>query len=71
MKWGVPSYRGGRYYIIALKNHVNLGFPYKGLTAEQLALFEGGGKTMKHIEVGSLAGVDEERIVKLLKLAKK
>lgn len=26
MKWGVPSYENGKYYFVALKNHVNLGF---------------------------------------------
>ena len=68
MKWGVPAYGNGSYYIVALKDHVNLGFSLKGLTKEDQALFDGGGKTMKHIEIGSVKDIDNERIVKLLKL---
>ena len=68
MKWGVPAFADGNYYIVALKDHVNLGFALKGLTKEDEKLFDGGGKTMKHIEVASVAGIDEKRIVNLLKL---
>lgn len=71
MKWGVPSYEAGKYYIVALKTHVNLGFSLKGLSKEEIALFEGGGKTMKHIEIKSLKEIDEKKIVKLLKVVKK
>ena len=34
MKWGVPAYADGRYYFVALKNHVNLGFSIKGLSKD-------------------------------------
>ncbi len=68
MKWGVPAYEDGRYYIVALKNHVNLGFSLKGLTKEDYNLFDGGGKTMKHIEISSAKKIDKKRIVHLLKL---
>jgi uncharacterized protein YdhG (YjbR/CyaY superfamily) len=69
MKWGVPAFAEGLYYIVALKNHVNLGFSSKGLSKEELALFDGGGKTTKHLAIRSLE-MDRERIVKLLKLVK-
>jgi hypothetical protein len=68
MKWGVPAFADGNYYIVALKDHVNLGFTLKGLTKEDMALFDGGGKTMKHIEIAELSDMDENRIIKLLKL---
>lgn len=68
MKWGVPAFAEGNYYIVALKNHVNLGFTLKGLTKEDEKRFDGGGKTMKHIEVVSVDGIDEKRIISLLKL---
>lgn len=68
MKWGVPAYGGGKYYFVALKDHVNLGFQSKGLSKEEIALFEGSGKTTKHIEISSLKEIDEKRIVKLMKL---
>ena len=71
MKWGVPAFADGNYYIVALKDHVNLGFTLKGLTKEDEKLFDGGGKTMKHIEVASVAGIDEKRIIGLLKLVEK
>jgi hypothetical protein len=68
MKWGVPAYGNGKYYIVALKDHVNLGFSSKGLTKEDIALFDGGGNTTKHIEIASLKDIDKKRIVSLLKL---
>ena len=69
MKWGVPTYSGGRFYIGAMKNQVNLGFSINGLTKKQVGLFEGSGKTMRHIKVRTLHDIDEKKIVKLLKLA--
>ena len=71
MKWGVPTFADGKFYIVALKDHVNLGFSIKGLTKEDTALFDGGGKTMKHIEVDKIESIDEKRIIELLKLVDK
>lgn len=71
MKWGVPAYATDKFYIVALKDHVNLGFSLKGLTKEEIAMFDGGGKTMKHIKVHSQKDLDEKRIIKLLKLVMK
>ena len=68
MKWGVPAFADGKFYIVALKDHVNMGFSIKGLTKEELSLFDGGGKTTKHIDINSLQGLNQKRIVKLLKL---
>ena len=69
MRLGVPWYEG-KYYIVALKDHVNLGFSLKGLSDTEVCFFEGGGKTMKHIKVRSLSEIDEKRIVGLLKVVK-
>ncbi|MCK5628814.1 DUF1801 domain-containing protein [Candidatus Bathyarchaeota archaeon] len=66
-KMGVPWYEG-KFYVVALKDHVNLGFSLKGLSEEEKAFFEGKGKTMRHVKFYSLGDVDEERVVKLLKL---
>ncbi len=68
MKWGVPAFDDGKYYYVALKDHVNLGFSIKDLTKEQLKLFDGGGKTTKNIQIKNLNEIDEKRIIKLLKL---
>jgi len=76
MKVGVPCYgvtnedSCGKFYIASLKDHVNLGFLLKGLSKKEQELFEGSGKTMKHIKVYSLKELDEEKIVKLIKLVK-
>jgi hypothetical protein len=70
IKWGVPSYGNGKYYFVALKNHVNLGFSLKDLSPEEMALFEGSGKTMRHIKIDSLKTIDEKKIVGLLRLIK-
>lgn len=67
---GVPFY-DKRYYIVALKNHVNMGFAITGLSKEELALFEGKGKTMRHVKFFSLDDIDEKKIVKLMKISKK
>ena len=68
MKWGVPAFADGMFYIVALKDHVNLGFSSKGLSSEEIALFDGGGKTMRHVQVVELRDIDKKRITKLLKL---
>jgi hypothetical protein len=70
LKMGVPWYEG-KYYIVALKDHVNLGFSLKGLSKEEKELFEGSGETMRHIKVYSLKDIDEKKIVKLLRIVDK
>ncbi len=67
MKWGVPSYSDGKYYFVALKTHVNLGFSIKGLSKDKIDLFQGSGKTMRIIEIKSEKNIDEKQIIKLLK----
>ena len=69
MKMGVPWYEG-KYYIVALKDHVNIGFSLKGLSKKEQDLFEGSRKTMKHIKIYSLKEIYDEKIIKLLKLVK-
>lgn len=68
MKWGVPTYGEGKYYIVALDDHVNLGFSMKGLSKEEQQRFEGSGKTMKTIKISSIKELNENPIVELLKL---
>ena len=50
MKYGVP-YFGNKFYIVALKTHVNLGFSIEGLTKEEIGLFDGSGKTTRHVKI--------------------
>jgi hypothetical protein len=67
MKWGVPTYAGGAYYIVALKDHVNLGFSIVGLSADEVSQFVGTG-TMKHVEIRTVGEIDEAHITRLLQL---
>jgi uncharacterized protein YdhG (YjbR/CyaY superfamily) len=67
IKMGVPWYEG-KFYIVALKDHVNLGFSVQGLSEQDLALFEGKGKLMRHIKFYSIGEIDPDRVEKLLKL---
>ena len=71
MKWGVPSYGDGKYYFVALKNHVNIGFSIKGLSKEEIALFSGNGKTMRVIEISSEKDLNEKQLVRLLNIVNK
>ena len=66
-KMGVPWYEG-KFYVVALRDHVNLGFSVKGLSEQEQALFEGKGKVMRHVKFYSLADVDEAKVAKLLRL---
>lgn len=68
-KNGVPWYEC-KYYIVGFKDHVNIGFSVEGLTAEEMSLFEGKGKYMRHIKLFSPDEIDESRIVRLLKVVK-
>jgi hypothetical protein len=76
MRIGVPCYGHtkedlcGKYYIAALKDHVNLGFSLKGLSKDEIAFFEGSGKTMKHVKFYSVKEIDEKKVAKLLRLVK-
>lgn len=65
---GRSSFADGKFYIVALKDHVNMGFSSEGLSKKEIALFDGGGKTTKHIQIAGLEDIDRERIIKLLKL---
>jgi hypothetical protein len=69
MKWGVPTYDKGKYYIVALKDHVNFGISLKGLSKEEQKLLKGSGRTMKHVEFRSVEEIEEKKVAELLKLA--
>ena len=68
-KNGVPWYEC-KYYIVGLKDHVNIGFSVEGLSEKEMSVFEGKGKYMRHIKIRSLEEIDEQNIIGLLKLVK-
>lgn len=71
MKWGAIVFDNGKFYIGAVKYGVNLGFAIKGLTDKEANLFEGNGKTMRHIKIVSLDKIDKKKLVKLILLVNK
>lgn len=70
MKMGVPWYKD-KYYLVGLKDHVNIGFSINGLSKKEMDLFEGAGKLMRHIKIFSVEDIDEKKLVKLLKISNK
>lgn len=65
-KNGVPWY--GKFYIAGLKNSVNIGFSISDLQKDDLKLFQGNGKFMRHIKLHSMDEIDQTQLVKLFKL---
>jgi hypothetical protein len=71
MKWGAIVYGSGKFYIGAVKYGVNLGFAIKGLSKEEIGFFEGTGKTMRHVKILSVDEIDENRLIRLIKMVEK
>jgi hypothetical protein len=66
MTWGVVVFGDDKFYIASMKNRVHVGFAITGLSQEEIQLFEGSGKTMRHIKIYSLDDVDEKALVSLI-----
>ena len=71
MRWGVITYSDGKYYIAAMKNRVHVGFAINGLSKDEISLFEGSGKTMRHIKIPALEDIDEKMLVNLINMVDK
>ena len=71
MAWGAVTYAGGKFYLAAMKNRVHIGFAITGLNKEEVSKFEGSGKTMRHIKISTVEGIDEPDLVRLIKLVDK
>lgn len=67
---GVPFYEN-KFYLVALKDSVNLGFAVQDLTEKQAENFKGKGKYMRHLKFHTLKDIDKDHIVKLLKMVYK
>ena len=63
---GVPYY-DKKFYIVALKDHVNFGFSIKKFSAAEIATFKGSGKTVKILEIYSTDDIDQKLIVGIIK----
>ena len=66
--WGVAVFAGGKFYIAVIKNRVHIGFAINGLNNEEIDMFEGSGKTMRHIKIHSLNDINKDKLVKLIKM---
>lgn len=71
MAWGVITFAAGKFYIAAMKNRVHVGFSVNGLSEDEIGLFEGSGKTMRHIKISTLEDVDRETLVNLIEMVDK
>lgn len=67
MKYGVPYY-DNKFYIVGLKDSVNLGFSIKNLTDDEISFFQGTGKTTRHLKFQTSDEINEEKVIRLLKL---
>lgn len=66
IKMGVPWYEG-KFYLVALKDHVNMGFAFNKMLEKYQKELEGKGKFMRHIKFFSEKDIDEKELVKLIK----
>jgi uncharacterized protein YdhG (YjbR/CyaY superfamily) len=71
MTWGVITFAAGKFYIAAMKTRVHVGFAVSGLSEDEISMFEGNGKTMKHIKIPTLESIDENRLAKMIKMVDK
>ena len=69
--WGVVVFGKDKFYIGSIKDRVHVGFAITGLTKEEIKLFEGSGKTMRHIKIHSIDDIDEKKLVELIKMVDK
>jgi uncharacterized protein YdhG (YjbR/CyaY superfamily) len=68
MRWGVITFMMGKFYLAAMKNRVHVGFAITGLDKDEIDLFEGTGKTMRHIKIPKLENIDQEKLVNLIEM---
>lgn len=71
MRWGGITYAARKFCVVAIKNRVHVGFAITGLSKDEMRLFEGTGKAMRHIKIPTIEDVDEEKLVKLIEIVNK
>ena len=69
--WGVIVLGDDKFYIASIKNRVHIGFAITGLSDDEIRLFEGNGKTMRHIKIRSMDDIDEKKLSDLIMLVSK
>jgi uncharacterized protein YdhG (YjbR/CyaY superfamily) len=71
MKWGAITFASGKFYIAAMKSRVHVGFAITGLSNDEMALFEGTGKTMRHIKIPTVESINKTNLIMLIRLVEK
>jgi len=61
---------GDLYYIANLPKQINMGFSIIGLAPEEVKLFQGTGKTMRHLKFENINSIDKEELIKIIKLVR-
>lgn len=67
-RWGVLCYSNGKIYLAVIKNKIHIGFSIIGLEEKEIKLFEGGGKTARHIKIYSEKELEEKNIKNIIKI---
>ncbi len=68
MRWGAITFSSGKFYLAAMKNRVHVGFAIAGLSNEEIALFEGNGRTMRHIKIPTIDSIDKSHLAILIRM---
>ena len=69
--WGVVVLGDDKFYIASMKNRVHVGFAITGLSKNEIRLFEGSGKTMRHIKIHSIDDINQDKLLELIKMVDK
>jgi hypothetical protein len=71
IQWGVLCYSKGKIYLAVIKDRIHVGFSIVGLSQEDIKLFEGTGKTARHIKIYSEKELKNKNIAELIKMINK
>lgn len=69
MKMGVPWYEG-KFYLVGLKDHVNLGFAFNSMLEKYKDELEGKGEYMRHLKFFAPEDIDEKKLAILMRATK-
>jgi hypothetical protein len=71
IKWARPVYEvnGPLCYIMAFKNHVNLGFSRGVDLVDEAGILQGSGKKMRHVKVTGVEHIREDVLRSLIQAA--
>lgn len=69
--WGAPIYDGGKFYIAAMRERVHIGFAIMGLSEDEIKVFEGTGKAMRHLKIYTVEDIEKKDVKNLISLVHK